>query len=58
MHVPLNLDHPYWVADTAFDLEFHVRHIALPKPGEGRQLCMQAAFDELLTAAQAAKAGS
>jgi len=35
-----------------------VRHIALPKPGDRRQLCMQAAFDELLTAAQAAKAGS
>ncbi len=43
MHVPLNLDHPYWVADTTFDLEFHVRHIALPKPGDWRQLCIQAA---------------
>ena len=41
--VPLDLDHPYWVEDAAFDLEFHVRHIALPKPGSWRQLCTQAA---------------
>src|SRR5215216_5839129 len=26
-----------------FDLEFHVRHIALPEPGDWRQLCIQAA---------------
>ena len=41
--VPLNLDHPYWVDDDHFDLEFHVRHIALPKPGDWRQLCIQIA---------------
>jgi WS/DGAT/MGAT family acyltransferase len=35
--VPLNLDRPYWVEDEDFDLEFHVRHIALPKPGDWRQ---------------------
>ena len=38
--VPLNLDHPYWVTDGAFDPEFHIRHIALPKPGDWRQLCI------------------
>ena len=38
--VPLNLDRPYWVEDSAFDLEFHVRHIALPKPGDWRQFCI------------------
>ena len=43
MQVPMNLDHPYWVEDNQFDLEFHVRHIALPKPGDWRQLCIQAA---------------
>ena len=43
VHVPFNLDHPYWVDDEAFDLEFHVRHIAVPKPGDWRQLCIQAA---------------
>ena len=25
------------------DLEFHVRHLALPEPGDWRQLCIQAA---------------
>lgn len=43
VHVPFNLDHPYWIDDDDFDLEFHVRHIALPKPGDWRQLCIQAA---------------
>ncbi len=40
--VPLALDHPYWVDDENFDLEYHVRHIALPKPGDWRQFCIQA----------------
>ena len=40
VHVPFDLDHPYWVEDADFDLEFHVRHIALPKPGDWRQLCI------------------
>ncbi len=39
--VPLALDHPYWVDDENFDLEYHVRHIALPKPGDWRQFCIQ-----------------
>jgi len=41
--VPFNLDQPYWVDDPDFDLEFHVRHIALPKPGDWRQLYIQVA---------------
>jgi WS/DGAT/MGAT family acyltransferase len=41
--VPLALDRPYWVEDSCFDVEFHVRHIALPHPGDWRQLCIQAA---------------
>jgi WS/DGAT/MGAT family acyltransferase len=40
--VPLDLDHPYWVDDDDFDLEYNVRHIALPKPGDWRQFCIQA----------------
>ncbi|MGY1672258.1 WS/DGAT/MGAT family O-acyltransferase [Geodermatophilus sp. SYSU D00710] len=36
--VPLGLDHPYWVADAAFDLDFHVRHTAVPPPGTDDQL--------------------
>jgi WS/DGAT/MGAT family acyltransferase len=43
VQVPLGLDHPYWVEDGDFDLEYHIRHIALPKPGDWRQLCIQAA---------------
>jgi WS/DGAT/MGAT family acyltransferase len=41
--VPMNLGRPYWVEDSDFDLEYHVRHIALPKPGDWRQLCILAA---------------
>lgn len=41
MTVPMELDHPYWVTDGTFDPEFHIRHIALPKPGDWRQLCIQ-----------------
>ena len=43
VRVPFDLDYPYWVEDPDFDLEFHVRHLALPKPGDWRQLCIQAA---------------
>lgn len=41
--VPFNIDYPYWVEDADFDLEYHLRHVALPKPGDWRQLCIQAA---------------
>ena len=41
--VPYGLGRPYWVEDPDFDLEYHVRHIALPKPGDWRQLCILAA---------------
>lgn len=41
--VPLGLDRPYWVEDAKIDLEFHVRHLALPKPGDWRQLMDQVA---------------
>ncbi len=43
VEVPLNLDHPYWVSDGSYDSEFHIRHLALPKPGDWRQLCIMAA---------------
>ena len=35
---PLGLDEPRLIDDPDFDLEFHVRHIALPKPRDLRQL--------------------
>ena len=43
LEVPFNADFPYWVRDAAFDPEFHIRHIALPRPGDWRQLCIQVA---------------
>lgn len=43
LEVPGGLDRPYWVKDSNFDVEFHLRHIALPHPGDWRQLCIQVA---------------
>jgi diacylglycerol O-acyltransferase len=36
--VPLGLDHPYWIEDPDFDLDFHVRETAVAPPGNDRQL--------------------
>ncbi len=41
--VPLGADRPYWIEDPDIDLEFHIRHIALPQPGDWRQLMIQVA---------------
>jgi diacylglycerol O-acyltransferase / wax synthase len=41
--VPLGLDYPYWVDDQDFDLDFHVRELALPAPGSDQQLADQVA---------------
>lgn len=38
VEVPLQLDHPYWVEDPEFDLEFHVRDTAVPPPGTDEKL--------------------
>ena len=35
---PMNLSAPTWVDDPDFDIDNHVRRIALPKPGSMRQL--------------------
>ncbi|MBW3588666.1 MAG: wax ester/triacylglycerol synthase family O-acyltransferase [Actinobacteria bacterium] len=43
MTVPFGLGTPFWVQDPAFDLSFHLRHAALPKPGTDEQLCDYAA---------------
>ncbi len=40
---PFLMDHPYWIEDRDFDLEFHIRHIALPPPGDWTQLTRQSA---------------
>jgi WS/DGAT/MGAT family acyltransferase len=36
--VPFGIDHPYWIEDPDFDLDFHVRHTAVPPPGSDSQL--------------------
>lgn len=38
VEVPLDLDRPYWIEDPDFDLDFHLRHIAVPPPGDMEQL--------------------
>jgi diacylglycerol O-acyltransferase / wax synthase len=43
LNVPLGLDQPYWVDDPNFDIEYHVREIALPRPGSDAQLTEQVA---------------
>jgi diacylglycerol O-acyltransferase len=41
--VPLGLDQPYWIDDADFDVEYHVRELALPCPGDDHQLREQVA---------------
>ncbi|HVT37111.1 MAG TPA: wax ester/triacylglycerol synthase family O-acyltransferase [Nevskiaceae bacterium] len=38
LSTPWNLDQPYWLEDPDFDIENHVRHRALPAPGNAQQL--------------------
>ena len=35
---PIQLDHPVWAEDEDIDLDYHIRHMALPKPGTQAQL--------------------
>ncbi len=39
VEVPLGLHHPVWIEDPAFDLDRHLRHIAVPSPGDMGELC-------------------
>src|SRR5271165_478121 len=41
LNVPLGLDQPYWIDDPDFDIEYHVRELALPRPGSDAQLAEQ-----------------
>ncbi|TFH17146.1 MAG: wax ester/triacylglycerol synthase family O-acyltransferase, partial [Acidimicrobiales bacterium] len=43
VEVPFQLDHPYWIDDPDFDLNYHVRHIGLAPPGGADQLAEQVA---------------
>jgi WS/DGAT/MGAT family acyltransferase len=41
--VPFGLDHPYWIEDPDFDLDFHIRDTGAPPPGDDRALAEQVA---------------
>ena len=36
--MPFGLDLPYWIEDPDFDIDFHVRHYAVARPGTPQQL--------------------
>ena len=38
VEVPFGLDLPYWIEDPDFDIDYHVRHHAVPYPGTPEQL--------------------
>jgi diacylglycerol O-acyltransferase len=40
---PLGLDRAHWIEDGDIDIEYHVRHLRLPEPGDWRQLMIQVA---------------
>jgi WS/DGAT/MGAT family acyltransferase len=41
--VPFNLDFPYWIDDPDFDLEYHLRELAIPAPCTDAKLADQVA---------------
>ena len=43
VNIPFQLDHPYWIDDRDFDLDFHIRHLVLPPPGDDEQLADEVA---------------
>jgi WS/DGAT/MGAT family acyltransferase len=43
VEVPFGLDYPYWLDDPHFDLDFHVRELALPPGGAKEKLAEQVA---------------
>lgn len=36
--MPFDLSNPVWVEDEDVDIDYHVRHVTLPRPGTNRQL--------------------
>src|SRR4051794_30378952 len=40
---PIEMGMPLWIDDPSFNLEYHVRHTALPDPGSEEQLLLLAA---------------
>ncbi|PCI59061.1 MAG: wax ester/triacylglycerol synthase family O-acyltransferase, partial [Kordiimonadales bacterium] len=40
MHTPFYIDHPVWVETDVVDLDYHIKHVRLPEPGNLEQLRM------------------
>ena len=38
VRVPFDIGRPYWIEDPDFDLDFHLHHMALPRPGGFKEL--------------------
>jgi diacylglycerol O-acyltransferase / wax synthase len=38
VYVPMSIDYPYWVDDPNFDIDLHIKHIALPQTGSWKEL--------------------
>lgn len=38
MFAPMSVDYPYWVDDPDFNIDLHLQHVALPKPGGWAEL--------------------
>ena len=43
VEVPFQLHHPVWIEDPNFDIDYHVRRVAVPSPGGRRELADLAA---------------
>ena len=43
VRVPFDLDHPFWAQDPEPDLDYHIREVGLPAPGNMQQLAVQTA---------------
>ena len=43
VNVPFGLDHPYWIEDGGFDLEYHIREVGLPASQDWQALYTLAA---------------
>ncbi len=44
IEVPLSMGHPYWIEDPDFDLDLHMPHVGVPRPG-GKSELMRLAAD-------------